>query len=381
MLGFAAYSETALSESTTVLDASAFMSGAISATSAGTLTIHLTADIGVTGVSTTPTVNSLADADAQASIVLPAATMSTAVSVFDDVDAQATITTSSATATMTAAAFDDVDAKAKTTLSAATFATAVGSLEDYTLTASITVDGVTGTMATGTLEPQIDEDLVSVSATTAAGTLGFDAKASIVLPAATATFTAGTLDYDAKAFTPALTGVQLSVSAIEFADEDAQAEVTLSGVSATTSANWDTENGIYAVQVIYLADDFDRDKTVSIVPYGNYKVYVTRQDIIMAYKWPDLDPNEIQAYSVDWSRFLDTGDTIASVVWLVNGTITGSYEQTDNLMIVQPTNTTTVATVRITGGTVGIRYKIGCRVTTTEGLVYERSIYLSIREQ
>ena len=30
----------------------------------------------------------------------------------------------------------------------------------------------------------------------------------------------------------------------------------------------------------------------------------------MAYKWPDLDPNEIQAYSVDWSRFLNTGDTI-----------------------------------------------------------------------
>lgn len=276
MLGFAAYSETTLSESTTVLDASAFMTGATAATSAGTLTIHLTADIGVTGVSTTPTVNALADADAQASIVLPAATMSTAVSVFDEVDAQATITPPSVTATMTAAAFDDVDAKAKTTLSAATFATAVGSLEDYTLTASITVDGVTSTMATGTLEPQIDEDLVSVSAITAAGTLGFDAKASIVLPAATATFTAGTLDYDAKAFTPALTGVQLAVAAMEFADEDAQGEATVSGVSATTSANWDTENGIYAVQVIYLADDFDRDKTVSIVPYGNYKVYVTR---------------------------------------------------------------------------------------------------------
>ena len=101
----------------------------------------------------------------------------------------------------------------------------------------------------------------------------------------------------------------------------------------------------------------------------------------MAYKWPDLDPNEIQAYSVDWSRFLNTGDTISSVAWLVNGTVTGSYEITDNLTLVQPTNTTTVATVRITGGTVGQRYKISCRVTTADGLIYERSINLTIREQ
>jgi hypothetical protein len=101
----------------------------------------------------------------------------------------------------------------------------------------------------------------------------------------------------------------------------------------------------------------------------------------MAYKWPDLDPNEIQAYSVDWSRFLNTGDTISSVTWLINGTVTGSYGITDNLSLVQPTNTTTVATVRITGGNVGTKYKISCRVTTTDGLVYERAINLTIREQ
>jgi hypothetical protein len=101
----------------------------------------------------------------------------------------------------------------------------------------------------------------------------------------------------------------------------------------------------------------------------------------MSYKWPDLDPNEIQAYSVDWSRFLNTGDTISSVAWLVNGTVTGSYGITDNLTLVQHTNTTTVATVRITGGNVGTKYKISCRITTADGLVYERSIFLTIREQ
>lgn len=101
----------------------------------------------------------------------------------------------------------------------------------------------------------------------------------------------------------------------------------------------------------------------------------------MAYKWPDLDPNEIQAYSVDWSRFLNTDDTISTVTWLINGVITPSYSQTENLTLVQPTNTDTVATVRITGGNVGQRYKITCRVATSDGLQYDRSIYLTIREQ
>lgn len=101
----------------------------------------------------------------------------------------------------------------------------------------------------------------------------------------------------------------------------------------------------------------------------------------MAYKWPDLDPNEIQAYSVDWSRFLNTGDTISTVLWLIDGNITGSYETYQNLTLIQPTNTTTVATVRISGGNVGQRYKISCRITTADGLVYERGIFLTIREQ
>ena len=101
----------------------------------------------------------------------------------------------------------------------------------------------------------------------------------------------------------------------------------------------------------------------------------------MAYKWPDLDPNEIQAYSVDWSRFLNTGDTISSVGWYVNGVLTPSYSATENLNLVQPTNTSTVATVRISGGNVGQKYKIGCRIVTADGLIYERSIFLTIREQ
>lgn len=104
----------------------------------------------------------------------------------------------------------------------------------------------------------------------------------------------------------------------------------------------------------------------------------------MAYKWPDLDPDEIQDYSVDWSRFLKT-NTIASVVWQINGTTVASYGSFNNdgneLTLVQPTNTTTVATVRLTSGVVGTRYKLTCRITTASGEVFERKINLTIRER
>lgn len=101
----------------------------------------------------------------------------------------------------------------------------------------------------------------------------------------------------------------------------------------------------------------------------------------MAYKWPNLDPNEIEDFSVDWSRFLRTGDTISSVDWFINGTQVTSYGQVENLTMVQPTNTTTVATIRLTGGTAGNKYKITCRITTADGLRYDRTINIAVREK
>ncbi len=107
----------------------------------------------------------------------------------------------------------------------------------------------------------------------------------------------------------------------------------------------------------------------------------------MAYKWPDLDPDEIADFSVDWSRFLTSvgGDTIASVVWQVNGETLGSFESFGgvggDLMVQSPTNTDTVATVRFSSGINGTRYKVTCRITTTDGNVYERVIFLRVRSR
>ena len=213
MLSFVAVSETAIAEASTILDASAFMAGAAATASAGTL-----------------------EYDAKAfTPALSAVTATTATTAFDDVDAQASATLDAATAS-TAVNFGQVNITVTPT--AVTATTALNDYinsSSYTLTANITVTDTT--------------------ATTTAGTAGFDAKANITLDAATA-------DAD------------LTVNDLE--DEDAQGTATVSGVAATGATNWDTVNGIYAVQVVFLATDFERKRCVNVVPYGNYKVYVTR---------------------------------------------------------------------------------------------------------
>ena len=103
------------------------------------------------------------------------------------------------------------------------------------------------------------------------------------------------------------------------------------------------------------------------------------------YKWPDKDKDEILDYSIDWSRFLDD-DTISGVTWFITGSDAVKTEVTnatvvDGLQMVSDTYTTTVSTIRLSLGTNNRRYNITCKVTTVEGLQYERSVYLRIKEK
>lgn len=103
------------------------------------------------------------------------------------------------------------------------------------------------------------------------------------------------------------------------------------------------------------------------------------------YKWPDKDKDEIVDYSIDWSRFLGD-DAIAGVTWFADDaddvkTQFSSASVINGLQFVAGTNTTTVATARFALGTNNIRYKVTCRITTVEGLQYERSVFLRIKEK
>ena len=173
-----------------------------------------------------------------------------------DYDAKASSTITSATSTFIANTFDDIDAKATT-----------NALTPVTATLANTFGGIANSTT-----------LSGTSSTTSVGTLSYDAKANTTAATIQAVF-ALDVEYSAKAnitLDTASASADLTVNVTDFEEEDAQGTVTLSGVSATTSANWDTVNGIYTVQVIYLATDFERTRTVNIVPYGNNTVYVTR---------------------------------------------------------------------------------------------------------
>lgn len=105
------------------------------------------------------------------------------------------------------------------------------------------------------------------------------------------------------------------------------------------------------------------------------------------YKWPDKDPDEQLDYSIDWSRFLDD-DTITSVIWYVedsDGTktqiSTAPSSTVNGLTYVSQTNSTTVTSVVLKAGTNNVRYKVTCNATTANAMVYERSVYLRVKEK
>lgn len=82
------------------------------------------------------------------------------------------------------------------------------------------------------------------------------------------------------------------------------------------------------------------------------------------------DPNSVLDYAVDWSAWLGT-DTIATATWTVP---TGLTKASDSA-------TTTVATVWLSGGTVGTEYSVNCRITTAGGRTEDQTLVFYIRER
>jgi len=109
----------------------------------------------------------------------------------------------------------------------------------------------------------------------------------------------------------------------------------------------------------------------------------------MSYKWPDKDPDETVDYSIDWSRFLGS-DTVSSATWFVDDADGVKTQAEDNTPInglgVLFAGTTIssggkVTTVRLASGTNNVRYRITCQINTTNSLIYERSVFLRIKEK
>ena len=82
------------------------------------------------------------------------------------------------------------------------------------------------------------------------------------------------------------------------------------------------------------------------------------------------DPSDILTYQANWATWLST-DTIASVTWTVATGITN----------VATSNTTTTATIKLSGGTDGADYSVACKIVTAAGLTCERTITIHVRQQ
>ena len=82
------------------------------------------------------------------------------------------------------------------------------------------------------------------------------------------------------------------------------------------------------------------------------------------------DPNAILDYSVDWSRW-PAGDEIATSEWIVP---VGLAKASD-------TNTTTKATVWLSGGAAGQSYAVTNRITTTGGRTEDRTMTIRVEER
>jgi hypothetical protein len=83
------------------------------------------------------------------------------------------------------------------------------------------------------------------------------------------------------------------------------------------------------------------------------------------------DPDATLDYVVDWTAFLaPTGDTIASVVWVVPSGLT------ENSQLF----TATTATIWLESGTLGKTYVVICRITTVGGRTEDHRFNLIMQQ-
>lgn len=85
-------------------------------------------------------------------------------------------------------------------------------------------------------------------------------------------------------------------------------------------------------------------------------------------RFEDLkDPEATREYQIDWSQWLGA-DTILTSVWIVPAGLSNAGDS----------NTTTAATIFVSGGTVGEVYELVNRITTAGGHATDRTIKILI---
>ena len=278
MLGFAAFSETALSQSATSSQALAFLSSSLGQSTAGGLLFDAKAFFTLPNVSAVGANTILFDAQASTAIVGLLSTTSindvvsngaanitqppvTATFTAGTLDYQgiAHITPTGAFVTGTAGDFGDVDAQANITTVGTSSTTAVTDFADVTGGANVTPSSATAFL-TIYIGDFADED----------------AQARAFMPPAVSVTNATSVDFDAKSnITTGSTSAVVSVSTVE---GDGQATATFSGTLANLYRNLDDP---IAVRFPYqdFADDYNTNRTLFVSAYeGSSTVHIAEED-------------------------------------------------------------------------------------------------------
>jgi len=85
------------------------------------------------------------------------------------------------------------------------------------------------------------------------------------------------------------------------------------------------------------------------------------------------DPNAVLDYSIDWTTWLATSETISASSWTVPTGITQTTPA--------PSFTNTVTTIWLLGGTAGTTYTLTNHITTNQGRQDDRSITIQVVER
>ena len=94
------------------------------------------------------------------------------------------------------------------------------------------------------------------------------------------------------------------------------------------------------------------------------------------------DPTANVVYTLDWSQYLATGDTISTATITiedVQGDITALQHPTDAATDVNVIDTNKVA-FRLSGGSAGFVYNIACKVVTADGDTDTRHFRVIVKE-
>jgi len=83
------------------------------------------------------------------------------------------------------------------------------------------------------------------------------------------------------------------------------------------------------------------------------------------------DPQAVLDYGVDWSLWLAGGETISTSTFTVDAGLTKNSQ----------TNTTVSATVWLSGGTIGQRYKVVNEITTTAGRTNDATFTVIVNDR